>query len=315
MPPTYSPFWKPFESLSRLAIARKKINMGGLTLGQPDAVDALGGDDWKAFAESAKLFELWSAPAESPWSSYHKPTLFAALDGFVDPKPVPVPGLDLASAPRSPPAWVNARTAIVLDLPGEVSVAYAAWLSLRGGHAPCVTFNNWPHAKMLVDMARPLGALLAYAPWVRQAWDLMDEPKRAPPVLVLDSRRLGDRTPKPRDFDNRYYLLESDLPSSQKLANAGVERLVYVRAQGQPPTVPEEKDDMNGYLHSVGKLVPTFVAEASLDTWLLGEPRAFSATIRKTPFSTTKDPAFKGFRRNAAGGFGVLVPEPSSGGG
>lgn len=314
MPPTYSPFWKPFESLSRLAIGRKKINMGGLTLGQPDAVDAVGGDDWKAFAESAKLYDLWSPPAASPWSSYHKPTLFAALDGFVAPKPIPVPGLDLANAPRSPPHWADARTAIILDLPGEVSVAYGAWLALRGGYSPSVTFNNWPHAKMLVDMARPLGALLAYSPWVQQA-DLMEDPERAPPALVLDARRLGDRKPKPKDFDNRYYLIESDLPSGQTLVNAGIEKLVYVRLLGTVAPVREELDDMNGYLHSVGKQVTTFVAEASPDSWLLGEPRAFSATIRKTAFSTTKDPAFKGFRRNAAGGFGVLVPEPSSGGG
>lgn len=322
MPPTYSPFWKPFEILARLGLGRRRLALGEPTMGEPYAADVTGGTDWRAYAEPELLYDLWGPPHASPWSGYHRPTLFAALDSLQEVRrPGGVPGFDAASAPRGPPAWLDGRTAVLLDLPGPVSVAYAAHLLHRGGMAPVVTFNNWPHARGVIDAGRALAALLHYAPWVKEGWDRVEDRNAAPPVFVADSTRMGSPIVKPKDFDNRYFLLETDLPSGATLAARGIERLVYVRPALPPdapppiPPRPDDADDLNAYLHETSKRVRIELARASVATWGMGAPAPFPVTVRKTPFSTTRDPAFKGFRRNAAGGFGVLVPEPSSGGG
>lgn len=338
MPPTYSPFWKPFEILGRLGLPRRRIDAGPVEMGPPEAVDASGGDGWRQYVTAPKLYDLWGPPHDSRWSGYHKPTLFAAIDGITPERlrPCGLPSFGVPDAPRRTPDWADERTAIALDLPGPFAVAYGAWLAGRGRHVPIATFNNWPHAQGLVDATSVLAALLYYSPWIAAA-ELRGDERIAPPVLLLDRARLGRRAPRPNDFDNRYFLLETDLPPGAQLAAGGIERLVYVRpdVEAQPaapapgtmgalvealspprpsPSHPE-MDDVNGWLHDLGDRVRVHLATASLVEWAITDPAPFAPAVRKTPFSTTSDPAFRGFRRNAAGGFGKLVPEPSSGGG
>ena len=336
MPPTYSPFWKPFEALARLGL-------GGPRPPRPGQAP---------YSDAASLHDAWGPPVSSPWSAYHRPTLFAALDAKVTRVPAPVAGFDLALAPRWRPAWLDGETAVLLDLPGPVSVAYGMHLVERGRMQPVCTFNNWPHGAGLLDMEAVLGALLGYVEPVVDAKARQEGVP--PPVLLLDRRRLGGRRPRPKDFDNRYFLLDSDLPSAALLAKHGVTRVVYVHpdpatlpppppppmiprvwmpeppSADLPPSVlsrfftpapvptappPIELDDVNPYLVGLGKRLKVEAATARLDAWGLGEPAPLRPSLRKTPFTTTTDPAFRGFRRNAAGGFGALVPEPGSGGG
>lgn len=318
MPPTYSPFWKPFEALARFGAGKRKVSPGNLVIGAPYELDALGSPDVARFRDPATLYRTWGPPDASPWSAFHRPTLFAALDGIrpENANPTHPGGFEVATAPRHAPSWVDMRTAVMLELPGAVSVAYAAWLARAAKLQPVATFNNWPHASELVDASRVLGALLYYASWVHEAWDGIEGV--TPPALMLDANRLGARPPHPLDFDNRYYLLDSDLPTAAMLAKAGIERVAYVhppRRPDAPPDAWDDMDDTNPYLVEIAKRMPVYTVPAQLDTWGLGEPTKYEPRVRKTPFTTVKDPAFRGFRRNAAGGFGVLVPEPSSGGG
>lgn len=317
MPPTYSPLWKPFEILARLGLSRGGVPTGGAILGFPESLDALGGLDWRALAATEALFAAWAPPDASPWSAYMRPTLFAALDGMPAEHRGPrgSPGFEVATAPRQKPAWVDGRTAILLELPGPMSVAYGAWLARVARMQPVATFNNWPHAREVGDATATLAALLHYATWMREARERWEGP--AAPVFLLDDLRLGARTPKPGDFDNRYYLLDSDLPTPAILARQGIERVVYVhppRRPDAPPDAHDEMDDMNPYLRQLAKRLRLEQVEARLDGWGLAEPRALEVKPRDTPFNTVSDPAFHGFRRNAAGGFGVIVPEPSQGG-
>lgn len=318
MPPTYSPFWKPFETLGRLGLARRRVPLGNVLVGRPGDADVLASEDWRALATAPALYDAWGPPHASPWSGYHRPTLFAALDSLKGESvwPTGPAGFDAASAPRQRPEWLDGRTAVLLDMPGDVSVAYGALLCRIGGLAPVATFNNWPHERGVIDASRVLAALLHYAPWAADGWDRIEDDVAAPPVFMADATRIGPATVKPRDFDNRYFLLETDLPSGAALATRGIERLVYVRAGWTAPPAHEDADDLNAWLHETSKRVQVHLAHASTTRWFLPETtRPMELSVRKTPFSTTRDPAFKGFRRNAAGGFGVLVPEPSSGGG
>lgn len=324
MPPTYSPWLNAFERLARFGLSRHSAGFSSRSTGTVDT-DCMNGSDWRRHATAETLWGTWGPPQTSPWSAYHRPTLFAALDGIkpADLLPAPPQGLEgNAGVPREAPAWADAKTAILLDLPAKASAAYGALLALRSGHEPVATFNNWPHEKGVVDLWRAIGALLYYVPWVVEARERRKvgsyrHEGTPPPVFLMDAHRLG-RLPKPGEFDNRYYLLDSDLPTEAALRKAGIERVAYVRRAPRGDTPPEpwpETDDVNRYLHDLAKRIPVVRVEAYDDAWAWREPAPLSTAIRKTPFNTTKDPAFEGFRRSSAGGFGRLVPEPSSGGG
>lgn len=351
MPPTYSPWLNAFERLARVAIVRRSRSLGRATVGDVGTADCRESQDWRAVASAPRLFEAWSPPPASPWSPFARPTLFAALDAMKPDAvwPSAVPSHPGPRAPLRAPEWARRAHAIVVDAPAEISVAFAAFLALRAGFEPVVTFNNWPHAKGVVDMWRALGALLHFAPWVieaRREHAMPGAPAR-PPVFVLDNRRLGARVGLPGEFDNRYYLSESDLPSAALLKRHGVERVVYARAAGSAPAAPRdretdllaslasgappppatavppsagsgggvEQDDLNAYVVSLAKQLGIDVAGVDTTEWAWTDAREHRPAPRKTPFNTGKDPAFRGFKRSAAGGFGELVPEPSSGGG
>jgi hypothetical protein len=308
VPPTYSPWWRPFEALARFTSAKTPVDNGDLAVGDTQGTDCQRDFRWRNYVEPAALFDLWGPPQSSPWSGYHRPTLFAALDAVKRLGPAEPSGLTPADAPQGNPSWADERTAILLDLPGEVSVAYAAWLARDGSHEPVASFNNWPHSRAVVPAHHALAAMLYYAPWLEEARARRDPKGRHPPVVMLDARRVGERAARPTEFDNRYFLLESDLPSGPVLRRHGVERVVYVARERR------DADDLNGYLHELSRFVRVEMAEASTSSWSVGMPTPFAVALRKTPYSTATDPAFRGFRRNRVGGFGVLVPEPSSGG-
>lgn len=337
-PPTYSPWLKVFEGLARLGLGRRTPDPEGLSIG--DIVkDAGDGLEWQKYVGSQALFEAWGPRPESPWSPFHRPTLFAVLDKFqrnVYPARPTAPPAE--AMPRTAPSWAAPEHAVVLDLPGEAAVAYGAWLARVAGYQPVATFNNWPHRRALVKMERVLGSLLYYADLVDQARKIQEP--GAPPAFLLDSYRMGDRTPEILDFDNRYYLMDSDLPSGPMFRKHGIQRVVYVRPPAGihvrpqpsapsagvelPPTEKlvepwvqydaDEMDDMNRYLHDLRKVVGLDLARVDLTQWDAGPAKDFAPAIRPTPFNTSTDPRFNGFRRSAAGGFGVLIPEPGSGG-
>jgi hypothetical protein len=81
------------------------------------------------------------------------------------------------------------------------------------------------------------------------------------------------------------------------------------------PPPAQEVDDLNRYLHEMAKMIPVQLLRLPALGWQAEGPVAWTPEIRKTLFTTVSDPSFRGFRRSAAGGFGELVPEPSSGGG
>jgi len=316
--------------------------------------DCRNGQDWRRLATGRALFEAWSPKPDSPWAPYAKPTLFACLPAKPwDParaptmdwssptsgldvrphRPARLPNESLLHAPfRLPP-----RTGAIVDLRAGMGVAYAGWLVRSAGLEPVPLYNNWPHAKGVVPAGQTLGALLYYAPWALEA---QREPGPAvrPPCFLLDRNRLGRKLPEVNDFDNRYFHTEADFPSGATLRRNGVDRLVYIRPeedvvdpvpapQGEGvagalalmshQTVnegPDELDDLNATLRELRKTVGIDIARAGSDAWTLTPPQEYAPAERKTPFSTTTDPAFAGFRRAGAGGFGRIIPDRQGGG-
>ena len=249
-----------------------------------------------------QLYDRW-APEGAVWSTWVKPVLFAKMPDVT----ALLDGTHSAPAPFdvswAPP--VSERVAIVVDLPGADSVN--AGLALAGqGYRPVPLYNVVPGPPTLaapsaVDVGPVMGALWRGG----DALEQLNLPYDAPPAFLLDSRRLASGAPRPGGFDNRWVVLPQDFPSATFLASQGIRRAVLVQDNaGQP------RSDLAHVLRRwqdggivVDGLSPApdarparlDVAKPRMFKWML---YALAATI--------------GLRRSSAGGFGSIVPMPSS---
>jgi len=134
---------------------------------------------------------------------------------------------DMEQAPRD--------LALVVDLPGPLSVAFAAAVSPR--FCPVFLFDNWPHPLGVVPSHLTLGACLYQLPLLLHSRSTRQQP--APPMFVLDASRLNPYREQGNLFDNRYL---APVPSASALQGLGCKRILYVRPDDQSLV---ELDDLN----------------------------------------------------------------------
>jgi hypothetical protein len=245
----------------------------------------------------------------SPWENYHSIPLFAALDtlsAFGPTAPERVAKLEGTS--ESQPFelrplgkhFLARRAGLIVDLPGTNSVAMAVRF-LAAGYQPICTFDHWPHPLGLLKPEMIIGQLLRYASLVH---DLSSQlPASAPPMWICDRDRLS-QNPRPKVFDNRYYLDDSILPSPAILRREGIEHLVCVIPdRGSAPS-----RDLAAWFGDLMKAGFQSIWGAAADDPDLNafqfHPNVLSVKFYGADFS-----------RSNAGGFGSLVPEPGSSGG
>jgi hypothetical protein len=315
--------WRPWsrglELLGRIRLRPPFRFRKTLRVGDASAPDALASTRWREYLEAERLYDVWGPHPASPWTAFHCVPLFAALDSLrhteIGPARLPEPGdpkgwpapppTELRQLPpparpgAPPPPWLTRDTWTILDLPGPRSVEAAAWLVEAAGCQPVCTFDNWPHPKGVLKAEEVLAELLRWATTIAEARRSLDA--NAPPVWICDSQRLGARTPRPGDFDNRYYLDDSIMPGADLLRGAGIRRAIYVTAVEKEPLL-----DLDGYFRDL--IAAGFgVLQVTLsDPALEPRPVRLPAVARNPPSD---------FRRSGAGGFGQDVPHPSSGGG
>jgi hypothetical protein len=209
------------------------------------ATDSLSGESWKQYLGATALHGAWAPAAKSPWRPYYKPTLAASVS-IVRSAAAPVhspgtPAAELSAASLA--GSIDLRnTAVLVDLPGEESVAWASVLA-RSGFQPVLAVNNWPHPKGVLRLERALGALLYYA----EASASARPPESAPPVFVLEGQRLAPKglDPASNRFDNRFFHAHGDFPPADVLKARGIQGVVYVNPRGV--TAGSEEDDLVGY--------------------------------------------------------------------
>lgn len=243
------------------------------------------------------IYLAW-APEESPWSAWAKPVLFASMPqgGASSPS-----WLSVSRAPYQPvasPAF-SGDTALVIDLPSEAAV-HAGLVAAGQGWRPVPLFNGC-HAsqltRMIVDTRALIRALAEGAPILANTAIASG----APPAFLLDQRRLSgaDRI-GPGDYDNRWCVVPQDMPSARCLKQAGIRRVVLVA-----DTVME---DLAHILrrYEEGGLALSQIRHAQAREVLLSVPRPrwFRSLWHRIL-------VLAGLRRNAAGGFGALIPVPS----
>jgi hypothetical protein len=239
------------------------------------------------------LFALW-APPESPWSVWAKPVLFA--DAPPLPKtdePLNIPVAENFPRPSS--------TAAIVDLDGARSLIVGLALA-KIGYRPVPLYNSGIEAAMLVNMF-PIGELLSYGAGTLSRCTIGDN---APPAFLLNADRLdhGEDAKHPGRYDNRWCVVPQDMPSAEFLKDSGIRQVALLSK--------EVKDDLAHILRRYQDAGLSILCAPDLGT------APVSITVEKPEFYKSllyRLQAYTGLRRNAAGGFGAIVPEPSSGGG
>ncbi len=198
------------------------------------------------------------APAQSRLRRFSSPTLFQSPNALPTSviaseageaaslrdalQPIITPEMDVAyRAGKSLASLFNGlrpETAVVVDLPGPLAIAFAAGLAET--FDPCFTFENWPHPRGVVRAHLTLGASAYYQPLFGKMLNARKQP--GPMALVLDRDRLAAYTDDASQFDNRY---AAKLPTAAALKELGVKNVLYV--------VPDkdtvvELDDLNEQL-------------------------------------------------------------------
>ncbi|TVQ94047.1 MAG: hypothetical protein EA397_02750 [Deltaproteobacteria bacterium] len=275
-------------------------------IGTLGAVDVRGGDTWTRYATPRSLFELWAPAFDSPYEPYHCVTLFAAL-GHARTKPhPPPPGVveriedrPLIKVPDQPIEvhWLNQSTMVIIDIFGPAAVSLGVRFIQRGCQPVC-TFDNWPHPRGVGKPEFTLAALLYYSPLVADARELIKVD--SPPVWLCDASRLVGRRPSPGNFDNRYYLDDTLLPGSNFLKAQGIDRLVIILGNKSRKLAPDVEAWLADRARDGFEVFSTHLDEPALDVQPIRPVRGHFPRIGS---------------RSAAGGFGSLVPEPSSSGG
>lgn len=242
-----------------------------------------------------RLYDLW-APEKSVWSPWAKPVLFAnsrTPPGIEADSPAePLPGTDWAPD-------VSRRMAIVAELPGADSVRVGLALA-KIGYRPVPLFNAAHGSRAALEQDSIQKELSRGAATLAGA---AIEPD-APPVFLLDWRRCRvARSTVPGTLDNRWICFPQDFPSAQFLKEQRIGDVLLLQN-----TVGQPQEDLAHVLRrwqeaGIGIYVDTMTPGGAV------------------PLEVTKPPQFRallyrvlamiGYKRNSAGGFGGVVPEPT----
>jgi hypothetical protein len=215
-----------------------------LTLSGGQTLDSRKTDGWKKYLNQTEMLNAFQ-PKSQKWMPYFVPTLIQALQfetlrSQLTPIHTPVMQSFFERGETIAKDFlVNAEnrveTAIIVDLPGKEAIALGAGLA-DSAHL-ITTFDNYPHPLGVTPSHETLAAMLYYAGEIeaKQA----AAPGDAPPVFLLDSKRLENYASADTQFDNRYL---AKVPSAQMFQELGIKNVLYVtpdRARQQ------ELDDLN----------------------------------------------------------------------
>ena len=239
---------------------------------------------------NVEVFKIW-APDNALWTAWAKPVSFMNLEqiAFED---LMVPQADWAT--QSDPT-----AAIIVDLPGKDSVLEGFALARRG-YRPVPLYNGVCYSSVSTRMAVPMREIGAALFDCARELSTLRLPHDAPPVFLLDSNRMETRA-LPGDYDNRWSVFAQDMPSASYLVSKGINKVI-VRSD-------KIRDDLEHVLYryqSLGLMIYKQDGE-DLREITVSKPSKFKSMLYR--FSV-----IMGLKRNPAGGFGGMVPEPGSGG-
>lgn len=247
-----------------------------------------------------ELFDIW-APADVVWSVWVKPVLFAQQTIARDDMSSPDEWLNL-DCTWAPGAHEN--TAVIVDLAGRQSMLVGLALAARG-YRPVPLYNACSGVSAVVPM-EPILDLIARGATYLAGLFLSDD---APPAFLLDADRLrGSGPPAPGRFDNRWLVFPQDFPSANFLRSRAIHAVLLVQSQPDQPQSDLAHVLLRWQLAGLPLHVVAPVAGAAPQPLQVRRPRLFRSMWQRALASI-------GLRRNSVGGFGAIVPQPSSGSG
>jgi len=239
-----------------------------------------------------EAYKKW-APDGALWTDWVKPALFAEYPklGFSH-EPIEIPELK----------WISQRenaTAIIVDLPGK-SGALEGMALARLGWRPVPLYNGVCGPKN-VKAAVPSHEIALVLQTLAGELSRMRIRDDAPPAFLLDSDRMDGKA-RIGDYDNRWSVFPQDMPSAAYLINHGIRRVI-VRSE------VIEKDLAHVLLRYETQGIAILLNDGfAQKTIPVPRPSKFKSLFYRAC-------VLAGLRRNSAGGFGEIVPEPSSSGG
>ena len=246
-----------------------------------------------------KCFEAW-APAGATWSPWAKPVLFAHLSQLPYERPP-----DHVSGEPTDLFWVpeaGGRTAVIVEMPGAESVAYGLALARRG-YRPVPLFNTTLGPSAVVN-SEPIARELVLGAEALLGLHLRHD---APPAFLLDSARMTPAVlPAPGKFDNRWVVFPQDFPSGSHMRASGVNEVLLLHGTSGL------QEDLAHVLLRWQTLGVRITAAAREDAGRIRQLHVEPPSMFRRAWYRTL--ALTGLRRNNAGGFGAVIPMPSSGG-
>jgi hypothetical protein len=245
-----------------------------------------------------ELFDIW-APRDAVWSVWAKPSLFATIHAALQATAAK-PELDLIDVKWAPRA--TGENALILELPGAASVRIGLALAQQG-YRPVPLFNTTADEGAVVPVGDLIDALVSGAS-VLSGVGLVPE---APPAFLLDADRMrAVPAPRPGEYDNCWMVFPQDFPSATFLRSRGIERVTIISGRRNPAT------DLSHVLCRWQEAGIAILFDNPADG-----RGAEPITVRPPPLYRSLWHRFitlLRLRRNFAGGFGALVPEPHRGG-
>lgn len=245
-----------------------------------------------------EAYYAW-APPDALWSPWAKPVLFGWVDDGFRP---PFPPLGTAKPYARWMPQARSDTALLLDLPGAHGITRALQMAAVG-FRPVPLFNTTPG----MDAVVPVDDLVNGLRFGANELGSLVLPPSAPPAFLIDAnRQRTDHAPLPGRYDNRWLVFPQDFPSASKLAENGITQVVLCQADQIIP-----REDLAHVLLRWQEAGIAIRAYSETE----GESPQTIAVARPGHFRSLLYRAFAlaGLRRNSAGGFGGIIPEPGSG--
>jgi hypothetical protein len=245
-----------------------------------------------------EIFEAW-APPGALWSPWAKPVTFAQMP---EAEPTVAVSVEPPAVPWAPPA--TNRVGLIIELTGHRSVLAGLALA-REGYRPVPLFNACDGPNPARSVSEIKFALREGAQQLRD----LELSSEAPPAFLLDSdRKRNDRPLVPGVFDNRWIVLPQDFPSANFLLGHGISQMWLVQVGTAAPAndlahVLLRWQRVGVQLCTVNTVDPTPLPAAPLT---VRRPWFFRSVLFRMLILT-------GLRQNSAGGFGGVIPQPSSG--
>jgi len=259
-----------------------------------------------------EAYKIW-APDNALWTEWAKSVLFINMKNQ---------NSDLFMLKIHNISWLNnfnQNTAIIVDLPEEKSVEESLALAYMG-YRPVPLYNGvcaHNYQNMIVDVSNLSKALYAGA----EQLSSINIINNAPPVFMLDSRRMKAWGRSPGMYDNRWCIFPHDMPSASFLIKQNINKVI-IRTELTKTFFAKvfyEENIQYDLLHIIyryqeaGIIIQLSCAENiavnsnndKVKDIIISKPSNYKSL-------TYRINVIMGLSRNASGGFGRQIPEPKN---